>query len=171
GTPPPNCGQLCVSLRYSYGSQQLIVRVLRARDLPPKDPNGSSDPYVKIYLLPERKRKFQTKVHRKTLNPVFDETFTFGVPFAELPSRRLQLSLYDFDRFSRHDLIGVVTLENLLELAERGGPETPVWRDIMEGSGEKPDLGEVNFSLCYLPTAGRLTVTVIRATNLRAMDL
>uniref|UniRef100_A0A8B9UEE7 C2 domain-containing protein n=1 Tax=Anas zonorhyncha TaxID=75864 RepID=A0A8B9UEE7_9AVES len=36
---------------------------------------------------------------------------------------------------------------------------------------EKADLGEVNFSLCYLPTAGRLTVTVIRASNLRAMDL
>ena len=29
----------------------------------------------------------------------------------------------------------------------------------------------MNFSLCYLPTAGRLTVTVIRASNLRAMDL
>ena len=36
---------------------------------------------------------------------------------------------------------------------------------------EKAELGEVNFSLCYLPTAGRLTVTVIRAANLRAMDL
>lgn len=36
---------------------------------------------------------------------------------------------------------------------------------------EKADLGELNFSLCYLPTAGRLTATVIKATNLKAMDL
>ncbi|KAL7977279.1 hypothetical protein Chor_009228 [Crotalus horridus] len=36
---------------------------------------------------------------------------------------------------------------------------------------EKADLGELNFSLCYLPTAGRLTVTIIKATNLKAMDL
>ncbi|XP_054664432.1 LOW QUALITY PROTEIN: synaptotagmin-3 [Grus americana] len=169
GCPPP-CGRLGVSLRYAYGTQQLVVRILRALDLPPKDANGFSDPYVKIYLLPDRKKKFQTKVHRKTLNPVFDETFSFGVPFAELPARRLHFSVYDFDRFSRHDLIGQVVLDNLLEAAERG-PEVPIWRDILEGSGEKADLGEVNFSLCYLPTAGRLTVTVIRASNLRAMDL
>ncbi|KAK2510512.1 hypothetical protein Q9233_017665, partial [Columba guinea] len=154
----PTCGRLAVALRYAYGSQQLLVRVLRAAELPPKDPNGLSDPYVKIHLLPERKKKCQTKVHRRTLNPVFEETFSFGVPFAELPSRRLHFSVYDFDRFSRHDLIGHVVLDNLLEAVERG-------------ADEKAELGELNFSLCYLPTAGRLTVTVIRATNLRAMDL
>ncbi|XP_053908307.1 synaptotagmin-3 [Cuculus canorus] len=170
GPLPTSCGRLSFSLRYSYASQQLVVRVLRAIDLPAKDSNGFSDPYVKIYLLPDRKKKFQTKVHRKTLNPIFDETFSFGVPFGELPLRRLQFSIYDFDRFSRHDLIGNVILENLLEAAERG-PDVPIWRDILEGGGEKADLGEVNFSLCYLPTAGRLTVTVIRASNLRAMDL
>ncbi|XP_035169587.1 synaptotagmin-3-like, partial [Oxyura jamaicensis] len=167
GTP---CGRLSVALRYAYGTEQLVVRVLRARDLPAKDANGFSDPYVKMYLLPDRKKKFQTKVHRRTLNPVFDETFSFGVPFAELPARRLHFSVYDFDRFSRHDLIGQVVLDNLLEAAERDG-ETPIWRDILEATAEKADLGEVNFSLCYLPTAGRLTVTVIRASNLRAMDL
>ncbi|XP_048149278.1 LOW QUALITY PROTEIN: synaptotagmin-3 [Corvus hawaiiensis] len=170
GAPSSPCGRLSVSLRYSYGSQQLVVRVLRARDLPAKDSNGFSDPYVKIYLLPDRKKKFQTKVLRRTLNPEWDETFSFGVPFGELPARRLHFGVYDFDRFSRHDLIGQVVLDNLLEAAE-ARPEVPIWRDIQEGSGEKADLGEVNFSLCYLPTAGRLTVTVIRASNLRAMDL
>ncbi|XP_014817526.1 PREDICTED: synaptotagmin-3-like, partial [Calidris pugnax] len=131
GTP---CGRLSVALRYAYGSQQLVVKVLRALDLPAKDANGFSDPYVKIYLLPDRKKKFQTKVHRKTLNPVFDETFSFGVPLAELPLRRLHFSVYDFDRFSRHDLIGQVVLDNLLEATERGD-EGPIWRDILEGSG------------------------------------
>uniref|UniRef100_A0A8C6ZWA3 Synaptotagmin 3 n=1 Tax=Nothoprocta perdicaria TaxID=30464 RepID=A0A8C6ZWA3_NOTPE len=164
------CGRLSVAVRYAYGSEQLVVRILRALDLPAKDANGFSDPYVKMYLLPDRKKKFQTKVHRKTLNPVFDETFSFGVPFAELPARRLHFSVYDFDRFSRHDLIGQVVLDNLLEAAERDA-ETPIWRDILEATAEKADLGEVNFSLCYLPTAGRLTVTIIRASNLRAMDL
>lgn len=27
------------------------------------------------------------------------------------------------------------------------------------------------FSLCYLPTAGRLTITMIKARNLKAMDI
>ncbi|XP_039589028.1 synaptotagmin-3-like, partial [Passer montanus] len=129
GGAAPSCGRLQVSLRYSYGSQQLLVRVLRARDLPAKDSNGFSDPYVKIYLLPDRKKKFQTKVLRRTLNPEWDETFSFGVPFAELPARRLHFSVYDFDRFSRHDLIGQVVLDNLLEAAE-ARPEVAIWRDI-----------------------------------------
>lgn len=36
---------------------------------------------------------------------------------------------------------------------------------------ERADLGELMLSLCYLPTAGRLTVTVIKASNLKAMDI
>lgn len=36
---------------------------------------------------------------------------------------------------------------------------------------ESVDLGEIMFSLCYLPTAGRLTLTVIRCRNLKAMDI
>lgn len=38
-------------------------------------------------------------------------------------------------------------------------------------SQEKKDLGELMLSLCYLPTAGRLTVTVIKGRNLKAMDI
>uniref|UniRef100_A0A8C0H860 Synaptotagmin 3 n=1 Tax=Chelonoidis abingdonii TaxID=106734 RepID=A0A8C0H860_CHEAB len=129
----PPCGRICFALRYAYASEQLVVKILRALDLPAKDANGFSDPYVKMYLLPDRKKKFQTKVHRKTLNPIFNETFNFNVPFAELPGRKLHFSVYDFDRFSRHDLIGQVVLDNLLEMAERD-EEAPIWRDILEGS-------------------------------------
>ena len=45
--------------------------------------NGTSDPYVKVYLLPDKKKKFETKVHRKTLNPIFNETFNFKGNFFE----------------------------------------------------------------------------------------
>uniref|UniRef100_A0A8C9RCR7 Synaptotagmin 3 n=1 Tax=Scleropages formosus TaxID=113540 RepID=A0A8C9RCR7_SCLFO len=164
------CGKISFLLRYAFNTEQLVVKILKALDLPAKDANGFSDPYVKIYLLPDRKKKFQTKVHRKTLNPIFNETFQFCVPLAELPSRKLHFSVYDFDRFSRHDLIGQVVVDNLLDFSEGTG-EKPVWRDIIEGTAEKADLGELNFSLCYLPTAGRLTATIIKATNLKAMDL
>ncbi|XP_059809948.1 synaptotagmin-C [Hypanus sabinus] len=165
-----NCGRINFLLRYTYASEQLIVKILKALDLPAKDANGFSDPYVKIYLLPDRKKKFQTKVHRKTLNPIFNETFHFNVSFNELQNRKLHFSIYDFDRFSRHDLIGQVVLDNLLELSDLS-EGTTMWRDILEGTSEKADLGEINFSLCYLPTAGRLTITIIKATNLKAMDL
>lgn len=55
----------------------MSVTVIQAEDLPALDMGGTSDPYVKVYLLPDKKKKFETKVHRKTLNPVFNETFVF----------------------------------------------------------------------------------------------
>ncbi|XP_077191075.1 synaptotagmin-6 isoform X2 [Paroedura picta] len=165
-----NCGKINFSLKYDYENETLIVRILKAFDLPAKDLCGSSDPYVKIYLLPDRKRKFQTRVHRKTLNPTFDECFQFPVPYEELTNRKLHLSVFDFDRFSRHDMIGEVILENLFEASDLSR-ETSIWKDIQYATTESVDLGEIMFSLCYLPTAGRLTLTVIKCRNLKAMDI
>lgn len=55
------------------------------------DMSGTSDPYVKVYLLPDKKKKHETKVHRKTLNPVFNETFQFKVCYKEyLPRLEFQ---------------------------------------------------------------------------------
>nr|XP_046188165.1 synaptotagmin-6-like [Oncorhynchus gorbuscha] len=164
------CGKINFSLKYDYESEALFVNILKAFDLPAKDLCGSSDPYVKIYLLPDRKRKFQTRVHRKTLNPMFDESFQFTVPYEELGSRKLHLSIFDFDRFSSHDMIGEVILENLFEVSDLSR-ETAIWKDIQYATSESVDLGEIMFSLCYLPTAGRLTMTVIKCRNLKAMDI
>jgi Ca2+-dependent lipid-binding protein len=59
---------------------QLIVGILQAQDLAAMDMGGTSDPYVKVFLLPDKKKKFETKVQRKNLCPVFNETFIFKVP-------------------------------------------------------------------------------------------
>nr|XP_023690723.1 synaptotagmin-6 [Paramormyrops kingsleyae] len=164
------CGKINFSLRYDYENEALLVNILKAFDLPAKDLCGSSDPYVKIYLLPDRKQKYQTRVHRKTLNPTFDESFQFPVPYEELSSRKLHLTVFDFDRFSRHDMIGEVIVDNLFEASDLSR-ETSIWKDIQYATTESVDLGEVMFSLCYLPTAGRLTLTVIKCRNLKAMDI
>lgn len=65
--------------------------IIQAAELPAMDMGGTSDPYVKVYLLPDKKKKFETKVHRKTLNPTFNEQFTFKV--------RPQLSTFTFSFF------------------------------------------------------------------------
>uniref|UniRef100_A0A673A1X7 Synaptotagmin IXa n=1 Tax=Sphaeramia orbicularis TaxID=375764 RepID=A0A673A1X7_9TELE len=164
------CGRLHFILKFDCDLEQLIVKIHKAEDLPAKDFSGTSDPYVKIYLLPDRMTKHQTKVHRKTLNPVFDEVFLFPVAYSELPTRKLHFSVYDFDRFSRHDIIGQVVVDNFLDLADFPR-ETKLCRDIQYVSSDNVDLGDLMFSLCYLPTAGRLTITMIKARNLKAMDI
>lgn len=57
------------------------------------DMSGTSDPYVKVYVLPDKKKKFETKVYRKTLNPVFNETFIFKVSAANRAGRGSERSL------------------------------------------------------------------------------
>jgi len=68
-----------LQMEYDFQGNTLSVTVIQAEDLPALDMGGTSDPYVKVYLLPDKKKKFETKVHRKTLNPVFNETFQFKV--------------------------------------------------------------------------------------------
>jgi len=51
--------------------------LMQARDLAAKDANGLSDPYVRVTLLPDKKRKLETKIKRRTLNPRWNETFYF----------------------------------------------------------------------------------------------
>ena len=41
---------------------------------------------MKLQLLPDKQHKVKTRVMRRTLNPVYDEDFTFyGVNFDQLP--------------------------------------------------------------------------------------
>ena len=66
-------------VEYDFNAGLLQVEIIQCKDLVAMDIGGTSDPYVKIYLLPDKKRKQETKVHRKTLNPVFNETFKYEV--------------------------------------------------------------------------------------------
>lgn len=91
-------GRLQFRLDYDFNNTNLAVGVLQAEELPGMDMCGTSDPYVKVYLMPDKKKKFETKVHRKTLNPVFNETFSFKVPYAEVTTKTLVFAVYDFDR-------------------------------------------------------------------------
>ena len=62
--------------------------------------------------MPETKgiKKFETKVHRKTLNPFFNETFQFkNLPYADTFDKTLMFTIFDHDRFSKHDRIGEVS--------------------------------------------------------------
>lgn len=50
------------------------------------DVTGLADPYVKIYLLfnGQRIAKKKTHVKKRTLSPVFNESFAFDIPLVEV---------------------------------------------------------------------------------------
>uniref|UniRef100_A0A1Y1NAG9 C2 domain-containing protein n=5 Tax=Polyphaga TaxID=41084 RepID=A0A1Y1NAG9_PHOPY len=165
-------GKLQYKLEYDFNQNSLSVTVIQAEELPALDMGGTSDPYVKVYLLPDKKKKFETKVHRKTLNPVFNETFVFkGIPYAEAMNKTLVFAIFDFDRFSKHDQIGEVKVPLCqIDLAQT----IEEWRELqsVEGEGGQDNkLGDICFSLRYVPTAGKLTVVILEAKNLKKMDV
>lgn len=54
------------------------LKIIRAVDLPAKDfLSGTSDPYVKIMLLPDKQSKLSTSIKRRNLNPRWNEIFDF----------------------------------------------------------------------------------------------
>jgi len=118
---PEKLGSLFVNLHYDFQDSSLVLKIVRAKQLAAKDLGGTSDPYVRIKLLPDKKHKLETKVKRKSLNPVWNETFLFErFPYDKLKSRTIHLEVLDKDRFTSDDPIREFFLPLVdMNLAER----------------------------------------------------
>nr|CAG4650954.1 EOG090X05OW [Simocephalus serrulatus]SVE94218.1 EOG090X05OW [Simocephalus serrulatus] len=189
GSGTNKLGQLYFKVRHNVDKSTLNITVVRCQGLPARDSNvGSSDPYVKLQLLPDKHHKVKTRVLRRTLNPVYDEDFTFfGIGENQLQSLTLHFVVLSFDRYSRDDVIGEVFLpvyEALEEMtatesADRNNGDngnhsaTVLARDIAPRSHKMRShgRGELLVSLCYQPQASRLTAVVLKARNIPRMDM
>ncbi|KAK9304417.1 hypothetical protein QLX08_004200 [Tetragonisca angustula] len=165
--PSENVGQIHFSLEYDFQNTTLILRIIQGKDLPAKDLSGTSDPYVRVTLLPDKKHRLETKIKRRTLNPRWNETFYFeGFPIQKLQSRVLHLHVFDYDRFSRDDSIG----EMFLPLCQVDFSDKPsFWKALKPPAKDK--CGELLCSLCYHPSNSVLTLTLLKARNLKAKDI
>ncbi|XP_074035591.1 synaptotagmin 7 isoform X3 [Leptinotarsa decemlineata] len=165
--PSENVGQIHFSLEYDFQNTTLILKIIQGKDLPAKDLSGTSDPYVRVTLLPDKKHRLETKIKRRTLNPRWNETFYFeGFPIQKLQSRVLHLHVFDYDRFSRDDSIGEV----FLPLCQVDLSEKPAfWKALKPPAKDK--CGELLTSLCYHPSNSILTLTLLKARNLKAKDI
>ena len=92
------------------------------------------------------------------------------VPYAEVTAKTLVLSVFDFDRFSKHDQIGIIKIPlNTVDLAQTIEATKPLASP--ETGEDKEKLGDVCFSLRYVPTSGKLSVVILEAKNLKKMDV
>ncbi|KAL6443273.1 hypothetical protein ACFW04_002877 [Cataglyphis niger] len=127
--PSENVGQIHFSLEYDFQNSTLILRIIQGKDLPAKDLSGTSDPYVRVTLLPDKKHRLETKIKRRTLNPRWNETFYFeGFPIQKLQSRVLHLHVFDYDRFSRDDSIGEMFLPLCQVICREANPPSSCCR-------------------------------------------
>ncbi|PAA53866.1 hypothetical protein BOX15_Mlig004388g2, partial [Macrostomum lignano] len=114
-----------------------------------------------------RKSQTTTKIHKRTLNPEFEEEFIFELKQQDINWSVLEITVFDYDPCSLDDCLGQVKLP----LAEVDLSEKQVmWKGIC--SMEKdPDpehtVGDLMFSMSYLPSAKRLSVSIMKARNLR----
>uniref|UniRef100_A0A0K2UPA4 Extended synaptotagminlike protein 2a [Tribolium castaneum] n=1 Tax=Lepeophtheirus salmonis TaxID=72036 RepID=A0A0K2UPA4_LEPSM len=105
----PTCGKIKLSLSYSQRKEKLTVVVHNAYGLPGSDLPDPPDPYVKLYLLPEKNRKSKRKseVVKDSCNPIYDEEFYYDIPLEKLATTQLEVSVIDKKGiFSKSPLMG-----------------------------------------------------------------
>ncbi|XP_063307226.1 regulating synaptic membrane exocytosis protein 2 isoform X6 [Pelobates fuscus] len=109
-------GQISIKLCYDKVGHQLIVTILGAKDLPPRDDGRPRNPYVKIYFLPDRsdKNKRRTKTVKKTIEPKWNQTFNYSpVHRREFRERMLEITLWDQARVREEEseFLGEILIE------------------------------------------------------------
>ncbi|XP_057179570.1 protein piccolo isoform X3 [Triplophysa rosa] len=110
----PVSGEIQLQINYDKQLGNLIVHVLQARNLAPRDNNGYSDPFVKVYLLPGRgaENKRRSKHAQKSLNPEWNQTVIYkNIHLEQLRKKTLEVSVWDYDKSSANDFLGEVLID------------------------------------------------------------
>ncbi|XP_055948485.1 synaptotagmin-1-like [Argiope bruennichi] len=171
GTFLGDLGKVGFSLSFNALRNQLTVKLIGASDLPCHFLRTTANPCAKIVLLPDRTTKYMSKVQRNTMNPIFNESFVFSMRRDDLEEKKLKISIYDYDKFSRKCMIGQVVysvkdsgLANSTSVEAMTGD---IWIDLKpETSSQSSNVGEMLFSLSYNPDAANLTLTVLKVRGL-----
>jgi Ca2+-dependent lipid-binding protein len=118
----------------------LTVHVVEARDLRPMDMDGTSDPYV---ILQVEDQRIETNFKKSTLNPVWNESFTFEISHGREP---LQIVVMDKDTFGKDDLEGMCEFP-LVHLQDQMKHDQ--WIDLRDEQGQ-PSQGRIRLMLQWV---------------------
>uniref|UniRef100_T1J7Z1 Extended synaptotagmin-2 n=1 Tax=Strigamia maritima TaxID=126957 RepID=T1J7Z1_STRMM len=124
-------GKIQLTLRYSQQRTRLVIVIHKAMDLPQLE-GDPPDPYVKLYLQPDKNRdsKRKTQVLKNTCNPVYDETFDYVINQNDLHNFQLLVTVNNRSSsvFSKTSVIGQTYVDlSLLDLSKA----TTAWYSLV----------------------------------------
>ncbi|XP_061862830.1 synaptotagmin-like protein 4 isoform X2 [Colius striatus] len=155
-------GELVVSMKYIPSSKhpgagnsrkskageggELQVWIKEAKNLMAAKPGGTSDSFVKGYLLPHKNKasKRKTPVVKKTLNPHYNHTFVYnGINPEDLQHICLELTVWDREPLSSNDFLGGVRLGGghgmsrgqAVDWMDSTGEELNLWQKMCQYPG------------------------------------
>nr|XP_032828701.1 synaptotagmin-like protein 4 isoform X2 [Petromyzon marinus] len=106
-------GDINFSVSYDYRVGVLSLTLRQCRNLAyGEERTKRCDPYVKVYLLPDKSRqgKRKTKIKKNTINPVFNETLKYAISHTQLEVRCVHLSVWHHDSFRHNSFLGQASL-------------------------------------------------------------
>ncbi|XP_031557758.1 uncharacterized protein LOC116294313 isoform X2 [Actinia tenebrosa] len=184
----PITGELYLTQEYCQETRVFTVHIHTANNLAIADTKRkTSDPYVKTYLLPDKRSKKKTRTVRDNLNPEFDEVVKYHIGYDELLTRTLLLTVWNDDLFSRDEFLGEVVIP-LGSFVEKGNSlinSTAKWYKLGEKTDyeEKLTIPELIVALKYVtgdktkkkskksqPMKGELMLQILEAKNLPGKD-
>ncbi|NXL17819.1 SYTL4 protein, partial [Setophaga kirtlandii] len=167
-------GELVVSMKYIPSAKhpgagngrkgktgeggELQVWIKEAKNLTAAKSGGTSDSFVKGYLLPHKNKasKRKTPVVKKTLNPHYNHTFVYnGIKPEELQHLCLELTVWDREPLSSNDFLGGV------RLGVGTGMSNGQAVDWMDSTGEELNLWQ---KMCQYPGSWAEGTLQLRST-------
>ncbi|KAJ9593919.1 hypothetical protein L9F63_014633, partial [Diploptera punctata] len=174
---------LTLSLQYiaseDNGTGKLVIYVKDVKDLPPRDYIGGLEPYLVVQVVriswPLHRRAgpplhlLRTRTLRHSFNPFFDQKFTIDVKRSDLKEWCLKLIAYDQDKYTSSTELcdATLALRDIKNLTSSKEALT-LTCNLTKTNRE---VGDLLFGVSYLPTAQRLSVSIIKATNLKYLEI
>ena len=104
-------GKIIFTTEYNQNTKTLEVHIIRTFDLAPKRDIADVNPSVRIYLLPGKKQKQNTKYQKRTKDPYINERINLSeLGVEELAKYKLKIKVYNHGLLKKNDLLGEVDL-------------------------------------------------------------
>lgn len=153
----------------------LRIEAHQAKNLPAKDDNGLSDPYL-CFHYGDNNPIVRTEIRQKTLTPQWNQTLDFAVwkvppEISGLEERRVSVKCWDWEESGIDQFMGSVDVN--VELLELDGEPIHGWY-MLEDPAEPEAFGEVEVTVRWMtrPNTGPdaiISVNVLSAQELPAI--